>query len=65
MNELRFFTWGDTAKQENINLKKKNSKKINKFYLADVTDDYLADKDLAALASAQNGEFVLALDSAL
>ena len=39
--------------------------KKNKFYLADVTDDYLADKDLAALASAQNGEFVLALDSAL
>lgn len=33
--------------------------------MADVADDNLADKDLAALASAQNGEFVLALDPAL
>jgi hypothetical protein len=33
--------------------------------LADVADVYLAVKDLAALASTQNGEFVLALDSAL
>ena len=33
--------------------------------LANVTNDDLADKDLAALASPQNGEFVLALDATL
>lgn len=33
--------------------------------LANVADDNFTDKDLAALASPQNGEFVLALDSAL
>ena len=33
--------------------------------LANVANDDLADKDLAALASPQNGEFVLALDATL
>lgn len=37
----------------------------NSLYLANVAHDNLADEDLAALASAQNGEFVLAFDSAL
>lgn len=42
--------------------KKKKGTKTN---LADVSDDDLSDKDLAALAPAQDGELVLALDAAL